>query len=82
MMISMVEYPTMRLHEGAFSAVKNNSVLAAKSKCAVSFYVNGVARFTFFGREDRFDSPYKLIAGEWSTLSPKANFASMGKILR
>jgi hypothetical protein len=43
--------------------MENNTVLAAKSKCAVSFYVNGVARFTFFGREDRFDSPYKLIAG-------------------
>jgi hypothetical protein len=36
-------------------------VLATKPKSAVAFYVNRVARFTFFGREDRFDRSNKLI---------------------
>ncbi len=43
--------------------MRNDSVVAAESKRAVTFYVNGVARFTLFRREDRFDCPNELIAG-------------------
>jgi hypothetical protein len=43
--------------------MRNDSVVAAKSKSAVTFYVNGVARFTFFRREDRLDYSNELIAG-------------------
>jgi len=32
--------------------MRNDSVVAAESKRAVTFYVNGVARFTFFRREE------------------------------
>jgi hypothetical protein len=45
------------------SVVTNDSVVATKSKSAVTFYVNCVARFTFFGREDRFDRSNKLVTG-------------------
>jgi nickel-dependent lactate racemase len=45
------------------SVMRNDSVVAAESKRAVTFYVNGVARFTFFRREDRFDCSNELIAG-------------------
>ncbi len=43
--------------------MRNDSVFAAESKRAVTFYVNGVARFTFFRREDRFDCSNEFIAG-------------------
>jgi hypothetical protein len=45
------------------SVMRNDSVVAAESKRAVTFYVNGVARFTFFRREDRFDCSNELVAG-------------------
>ncbi len=38
-------------------------MVAAKPKSPVTFYVNGVARFAFFRREDRFDRSNKLITG-------------------
>jgi hypothetical protein len=41
--------------------VGNYGVVATKPKSAVTFYVNGVARFTFFGSEDPFDRSNKLI---------------------
>jgi hypothetical protein len=43
--------------------VRNDSVVAAKPKSAVTFYVDGVARFPFFRGEDRFDCSNELIAG-------------------
>jgi Starch synthase catalytic domain len=45
------------------SAVRNDRVFATKPKSPVTFYVNGVARFTFFRREDRLDRSNKLITG-------------------
>jgi hypothetical protein len=38
-------------------------MVATKPKSAVTFYVDGVARFTFFRCEDRFDCSNKLITG-------------------
>jgi hypothetical protein len=58
--------PFARAREPAprrISVMRNDSVVAAESKRAVTFYVNGVARFTFFRREDRFDCSNELIAG-------------------
>ena len=43
--------------------VGNYGVVAAKPEGAVTFDVNGVARFAFFGNEDAFDRSNKLIAG-------------------
>jgi hypothetical protein len=43
--------------------MRNDSVVAAESKSAMTFYVDGVARLTFFRREDRFDCSNELIAG-------------------
>jgi hypothetical protein len=45
------------------SVMRNDGVVAAKPKSTVTFYVNGVARFTFFRREDRFDCSNELIGG-------------------
>jgi hypothetical protein len=50
-------------HQAAFSLVRNDSVVATKPKSPVTFDVDGVARFTFFRREDGFDRPNKFIAG-------------------
>jgi hypothetical protein len=41
--------------------VGNYGVVATKPKSTVTLYVNGVARFTFFGSEDPFDRSNKLI---------------------
>ena len=60
-------YPSVgRLQDtpgGCISAVRNNRVVATKPKSTVTFDVDGVARFTFFRREDRSDRSNKLITG-------------------
>jgi hypothetical protein len=43
--------------------VSDDGMLAAEAERAMTFYVNGVARFTFFRREDRLDCSNVLIAG-------------------
>jgi hypothetical protein len=45
------------------SVVRNDGVVATKPKSPVTFHVNGIARFTFFRREDGFDRSNKFIAG-------------------
>jgi hypothetical protein len=51
------------MRQGCISVVRNDSVVATKSKSAVTFYIDGVARFTFFCSEDRFDRSNKLVTG-------------------
>jgi hypothetical protein len=45
------------------SVVRNDRVVATKPESAVTFYVDGVARFTFFRREDCSDRSNKFITG-------------------
>jgi hypothetical protein len=59
--------------------MRNDSVVAAESKRAVTFYVNGVARFTFFRREDRFDCSNELIAGRLVNFVAYSEFCVHGK---
>jgi hypothetical protein len=53
-------------------------MLAAEAERAMTLHIDGVRRFAFFRREDRLDCSNEFIAGDKSTLSPTANFASMG----
>jgi len=55
--------PASGYARGCISAVRNDRVVATKPKSTVTFDVDGVARFTFFRREDRSDRSNKLITG-------------------
>jgi hypothetical protein len=57
--------------------VSDDGMLAAEAERAMTFHIDGVRRFAFFRREDHLDCSNELITGR-STLSPTANFASMG----
>jgi hypothetical protein len=43
--------------------VKDDGVLTAKAECAMTFHVDGIARFAFSSRVDRLDNPDEPIAG-------------------
>ena len=61
--------------------VSDDGMLAAEAERAMIFHIDGVRRFAFFRREDRaLTVPTNLSPGERSTLSPTANFASMGNL--
>jgi hypothetical protein len=51
------------MRQRASQSVRADRVVATKPKGALTFYANGVARFTFLRREDRFDRSNKLVTG-------------------
>jgi hypothetical protein len=51
------------MRQRASQSVRADRVVATKPKGALTFYANGVARFTFLRREDRFDRSNKLVGG-------------------
>jgi hypothetical protein len=62
--------------------VWDDSVVAAKPKSAVTFYVDGVARFTVFRHEDRFDRSNKLVGGRLVNFVAYGEFCVHGKSSR